>query len=116
MACTAECRIEARNGSPAGRNQGRLEATCLTRHGHLTGSGHGPPGFLDRSRPGMLSGISIIDGNRRFGRESGSPGFRDPNANDIHSLAARLDGLSLCSCESGTDDAGEHFERESVRA
>jgi hypothetical protein len=55
-------------------------------------------------------------GNWRFGRESGSPGFRDPNANDLHSLAARLDGLSLCCFEPGTDDAGEHFERESVRA
>jgi len=50
--CTARVPPSKRNGSPAAHDQSRLEATCLTRHGHLTGRARfqaRTPGFLDRS-------------------------------------------------------------------
>jgi len=37
MALHGESAASKRNGSPAAHDQSRLEATCLTRHGHLTG-------------------------------------------------------------------------------
>src|SRR5882672_12350087 len=41
-------------------------------------------------------------------------GFSDPDANDPDRLAASFDGLPLCCCKPGVDEAGEQITGEAV--
>jgi hypothetical protein len=42
------------------------------------------------------------------------PRRRNPDPNDLDRLAASLDDLSICCCEPGVDEAGEHTASEAV--
>ena len=53
-------------------------------------------------------------GTSRLALERPPTGFSDPDANDAHRLAASFDGLLLCCCKPGIDEAGEQITGEPV--
>jgi Ku protein len=74
--------------------------------------------------PALRRVINLMEAPRRSIAQDQKPGrstfdrlptgFSDPDANDLDRLAASLDGLALCCCEPGADEAGEHSTCESV--
>jgi hypothetical protein len=67
--------------------------------------------FAEVTRPGPRF-VAIVTRSSVFERSLAS--FSDPDANDLDGLAARSDGLALCCCEPGVDEAGEQITCESV--
>src|SRR5258706_3193288 len=70
--------------------------------------------------PGLDPGTAMtwrgasIPSERTLAFERRPTGFSDPDANDPHRLAASFDGLPLCCCKPGVDEAGEQITGEAV--
>jgi hypothetical protein len=70
--------------------------------------------LLDLPSAWRLLIVVLGDGTSRLALERPPTGFSDPDANDPDRLAASFDGLPLCCCKPGVDEAGEQITGEAV--